>query len=63
MRRIVRTNPEELGGALYVERAYDGERYDLMFVNRANIANQLRSGDVVERQLQNNDLVALNRQP
>ena len=63
MQNIVRTGPEELGGALYVEQKINGERFDLMFANCRDVADKLRYGDVVERQLQDNDLVCLNRQP
>lgn len=63
MQAIVRRDPEELGSALYVERNSDGERIDLSYINRSHAALQLGVGDVVERQLQDNDVVAFNRQP
>jgi DNA-directed RNA polymerase beta' subunit len=63
MRCIVVADPDKIGGALYVKRKYDSERYDLMFVNRSDIAKNLKYGDIVERHLQDNDIVALNRQP
>jgi len=54
---------DELGGALYVERS-DGQRFDLAFVaSTLTIANQLAVGDTVERMLQNDDVVVMNRQP
>ena len=59
----MRIGPNELGGALYIEKQYDGARFDLMFVNVETIANQLKYGDIVERMLQDEDLVVLNRQP
>ena len=63
MRKIVRIGPNELGGALYIEKQYDGARFDLMFVNVETITDQLKYGDIVERMLQDDDLVVLNRQP
>ena len=64
MMNKVRIGPDDLGGALYVQKKYDGEMFDLTFVgNRSIIASQLRVGDTVDRMLENGDLVAVNRQP
>lgn len=51
--------PDELGGALYIEKKYDGDRLDLMYTgNRRTIASQLQLGDTVERMLEDGDLVS-----
>lgn len=64
MMKIVNTGPDELGGALYVEKKYDGSRFDLKFAGSlSTIASQLKVGDIVERMLMDGDLVAVNRQP
>ena len=63
MRRIVQIGADELGGALYVEKKYDGSRFDLTFVNLDTVAQDLKDGDIVERMLQDDDLVVMNRQP
>lgn len=59
MMKIVNTGPDELGGALYVEKKYDGSRFDLKFAGSlSTIALQLKVGDIVERMLQDGDLVS-----
>ena len=63
MRKIVRTGPNKLGGALYIEKKYDRARFDLMLVNLETVASQLKYGDIVDRMLADGDLVCLNRQP
>jgi len=56
--------PDELGGALYVIKKYNGEMFDLKFAGSlSTIASQLKVGDIVEKMLENGDLVAVNRQP
>lgn len=62
--KLVTTGPDELGGALYVEKKYDGSRFDLKFAGSlSSIASQLKVGDIVERMMENGDLCAVNRQP
>ena len=45
-----------------MERA-DGERFSLLFGDRREVARSLRVGDVVERHLEDDDVVLFNRQP
>ena len=64
MRACVLRGTEELGGALYVERHQDGERFDLNYAGSLRkIANALEVGDVVERMMRDGDWVVMNRQP
>tara|TARA_B100000787_G_C16198915_1_gene303156 strand:- start:492 stop:851 length:360 start_codon:yes stop_codon:yes gene_type:complete len=63
MRKIVCTGPDTIGGALYVEKNFNRDRIDLSYANTNSLASQLKYGDVVERMLQDDDLVAFNRQP
>ena len=64
MVKKVNTGPDELGGALYIEKKYDSSRYDLKYAGKlSNLANDLKIGDIVERMLEDGDLVAMNRQP
>jgi DNA-directed RNA polymerase II subunit RPB1 len=55
----VTKGPEDLNGARYVTKVSDGARYDLSLSNR----HRLHIGDLVERPLKDDDLVAMNRQP
>ena len=58
MMRLVNTGPDELGGSLYVIKKYDDSMFDLKFAGSlSTIASQLKVGDIVERMLQNGDLV------
>jgi len=59
MQKII-VGADDLGGALYVTKKIDQSRLDLMFVgNRTTIADQLRVGDIVERMLEDGDLVCV----
>ena len=49
-------------GARYVQRG-DGQRFDLGVCNRQDASTKLQAGDTVERPLQDDDLVVMNRQP
>ncbi|KKO75447.1 dna-directed rna polymerase ii largest subunit [Vairimorpha ceranae] len=57
--RLVSNGPNEYPGANYVIRS-DGQRIDLNF-NRGDI--KLEEGYIVERHMQNGDVVLFNRQP
>ncbi|KAM0677143.1 DNA-directed RNA polymerase II core subunit rpo21 [Binucleata daphniae] len=59
LQKLVNTGPNTHPGANYVIRT-DGQRIDLRF-NRNDI--QLQEGYVVERHLQDGDIVLFNRQP
>ena len=64
MVKKITIGPDELGGALYVEKKFDGTRFDLKFAGSlVTIASQLKIGDIVERMLEDGDLVVVNRQP
>lgn len=62
MKTLVKNGPEVHPGANYVERE-DGSKTFLLYVNRKKIADELKIGDIVERHLENGDVVLFNRQP
>jgi len=59
---IVR-GPSEWPGAQSVLRGKNGYRVDLRFGDRTQIAEELSPGDIVERHLEDGDVVLFNRQP
>ncbi len=63
MRQLVINGPERWPGANYVVTP-EGRRIDLRFrKDRKELASALKPGYVVERHLQNGDVVLFNRQP
>jgi DNA-directed RNA polymerase subunit A' len=63
LRDLVRNGPDKYPGALYIVRP-DGKRVRLEFVtDREKLAEALEPGFIVERHLQNGDIVIFNRQP
>jgi DNA-directed RNA polymerase subunit A' len=63
LRQLVRNGPDKYPGAKYIIRP-DGKRVRLKFVsNLEEIAGMIEPGYVVERHLQNGDIVLFNRQP
>lgn len=63
LRELVRRGPYEYPGANYIINP-DGKLTDLRFVKDRNaLAEKLAPGYIVERHLQNGDLVIFNRQP
>ncbi len=63
MRQLVRNGPDKYPGAKYIIRP-DGKRIRLKFVtNLEELASALEPGYVVERHLQDGDIVLFNRQP
>ncbi|KAJ1678800.1 DNA-directed RNA polymerase III subunit C1 (rpo31), partial [Spiromyces aspiralis] len=63
MRQLVRNGPDVHPGANYVTLANQEFKRYLKFGNRDAIANQLQIGDLVERHLNDGDIVLFNRQP
>ena len=61
LRQQVKRGPLCINGARTVIR--DGETIHLEFANIDKEAHMLKVGDVVERYLQNDDIVLFNRQP
>jgi len=61
MIRRVERGPSNLRGARYLIKT-SGERYDLSSASR-RVSHTLKIGDVVERPLQDGDVVVMNRQP
>jgi DNA-directed RNA polymerase III subunit RPC1 len=63
LRRLVETGPEEWPGANYVmKKDTDFKKY-LKFGNRKLVAADLSEGDIVERHLEDGDIILFNRQP
>ena len=63
LRELVKNGPDKYPGALYIIRP-DGKRIRLEFVaDREKIADALEPGFIVERHLQDGDIVIFNRQP
>ena len=59
---MIRNGPENHPGANYVE-LQDGSKIFLQYANRKKIAEEIKIGDIVERHLENGDVVLFNRQP
>ncbi|KAF4974565.1 hypothetical protein FZEAL_8537 [Fusarium zealandicum] len=64
LRKCVKNGPSIWPGAQQVIKKDDGEyKISLKFGNRELVASQLTIGDIVERHLEDNDVVLFNRQP
>ncbi|KAJ2903009.1 DNA-directed RNA polymerase III subunit RPC1 [Zalerion maritima] len=64
MQELVLNGPDVWPGALTIlKKEEGGYKINLRFGDRNKQANQLRIGDVVERHLEDNDIVLFNRQP
>lgn len=63
LRKLVINGPDIYPGANYVINKTDQTKQFLKFGNRQNVAKHLRPGDIVERHMQNGDIVLFNRQP
>jgi len=62
MKTLIKNGPDVHPGANYVE-SQDGSKTFLLYVNRKKVADELKIGDIVERHLENGDVVLFNRQP
>ena len=62
VKKLVLNGSYTLPGANYVVRP-DGRRKKITELNKEEIANEVVPGYIVERHLQNNDVVLFNRQP
>ncbi|VDO71506.1 unnamed protein product [Heligmosomoides polygyrus] len=63
MRQLVRTGPHVHPGAVYVIDRQTGAKRLLKYGDRDACAKGLKLGDVVERHIDNGDVVLFNRQP
>ncbi|OAQ60650.2 DNA-directed RNA polymerase III largest subunit [Pochonia chlamydosporia 170] len=64
LQACVRNGPDIWPGALAVIKKDDGEyKISLKFANKELVAHNLAVGDVVERHLEDGDIVLFNRQP
>ena len=62
LRKNILNGPDKHPGANYIQHENGMKRY-LKYVNKEQAALDLKIGDVVERHLQNGDVVLFNRQP
>lgn len=64
LRQCVRNGPDVWPGALRINKGADGRHLvDLRFGDREYVAGELSAGDIVERHLEDGDIVLFNRQP
>ncbi|WKY14160.1 hypothetical protein Q1695_000032 [Nippostrongylus brasiliensis] len=63
MRKLILTGSDEHPGANYVVDRFTGTKRLLKYGNREACAASLKVGNVVERHLDNGDIVLFNRQP
>ncbi|KAJ1969509.1 DNA-directed RNA polymerase III subunit C1 (rpo31) [Dimargaris xerosporica] len=63
MKRLVRNGPDVHPGANFVVKKSNGIKRFLMYVDRQKFAETLEIGDVVERHINDGDVVLFNRQP
>lgn len=63
MRKLVLNGESTHPGANYVVETLTGNKRFLRYGNREEIAKALCPGDIVERHLNDNDIVLFNRQP
>jgi DNA-directed RNA polymerase III subunit RPC1 len=63
LQQRVRNGWDKWPGANYITKTGGGFQIMLKFANRGMIAEQLTEGDVVERHLEDGDIVLFNRQP
>lgn len=61
--KYVLNGPDVYPGAKYVRKTAEKRTVRLQSIDRTKIANDLVAGDIVERHLQNGDVVLFNRQP
>ncbi|XP_015787485.1 DNA-directed RNA polymerase III subunit RPC1 [Tetranychus urticae] len=63
MKALVTRGADEHPGANFVEDKKTGNKIFLKYANRRKIASEIKYGDVVERHLDDGDVVMFNRQP
>lgn len=63
LQRLIVNGPEIHPGANYVVKQMENNKRNLRFGDRVKIAKNLHIGDVVERHLEDGDVVLFNRQP
>ncbi|EDO16069.1 hypothetical protein Kpol_1016p9 [Vanderwaltozyma polyspora DSM 70294] len=63
LQALVINGPNVHPGANYILKANEEARRNLRYGDRLKIAKQLRVGDIVERHLEDGDIVLFNRQP
>lgn len=63
LQQRIRNGWDKWPGANYIRKAGDNIQIMLKFANRKLVAEQLAEGDIVERHLEDGDIILFNRQP
>jgi len=63
LKKCILNGPSKWPGANIVEKTMDGRKISLKHGDRNYISNTLQIGDVVERHLEDGDIILFNRQP
>ncbi|WPK24139.1 hypothetical protein PUMCH_001399 [Australozyma saopauloensis] len=63
LQKLILNGPTVHPGANYLIRQNDNTKRNLKFGDRVRLAKELRIGDVVERHIEDGDVVLFNRQP
>lgn len=64
MQQLILNGPDKHPGANFIQySSSNGIKKYLKFANRELVASELRIGDIVERHLEDGDVVLFNRQP
>ncbi|EGW35786.1 DNA-directed RNA polymerase III subunit C1 [Spathaspora passalidarum NRRL Y-27907] len=63
LQKLIRAGPDVHPGANYIMKQNELAKRNLRFGNREILAKNLRIGDVVERHIEDGDVVLFNRQP
>lgn len=63
LQKVVRNGPTKWPGARYLVKKGSDWQTNLKFGNLNHVASQLQEGDMVERHLEDGDIVLFNRQP
>jgi DNA-directed RNA polymerase III subunit RPC1 len=63
LRQLIRNGPDKYPGANVLAKQGQENKVSLKYGNRERLADQLKPGDVVERHIEDGDIVLFNRQP
>lgn len=63
LQKLILNGPSVHPGANYMIRQNDNSKRNLKFGDRVKLAKELRIGDIVERHIEDGDVVLFNRQP
>jgi len=63
LRKLVINGPDKYPGAHYIIAKDTEDKFNLSIDNRRKKADELKIGDIVERHIQNGEILLFNRQP